>query len=297
MGTYLERLVTWADQHVQNAVRIVLIPLVAYLVIKGIDRLIRRLEKLADEGDPSTRSEREKRVETLGRILRQVVAVFVWGIAAMSILSELGISIGPIMTGAGIAGLAVGFGAQTLVKDVIAGFFVLLENQFRVRDVITTGKVTGTVEAINLRTTVLRDDQGRVHVVPNGSIDVVTNHTRDWSRAVLDVGVAYKEDVDRVFAVLREVGDGMELDPIYSRKLTGRFEYPGIQSFGDSAVVVRMQVKTQPQESWDVTRELRRRVKRTFDERGIEIPYPHLTLDLPENAERLPRRDRDGSGA
>jgi moderate conductance mechanosensitive channel len=276
----VDRLTEWGAAHVPNAFRIVLIPVAAYVTIKLLNKLVRRLEKLADDGDPATQSELEKRAATLGRILRQAIGVFVWGTAAMLVLSELGISIGPILAGAGIAGIAVGLGAQTLVKDVIGGFFILLENQFRVHDVIGVAGVSGKVEAINLRTTLLRDAEGRVHVIPNGAISVVTNYTREWSVAMLDVGVPYAEDLDRVLSVLKRVGGGIEQDPVVGRKLLQKFEYPGIETFGESAVIVRMLVRTLPQERWDVARELRARVKKAFDESGIEIPFRHVTVQL-----------------
>ena len=272
------RLQEWGVGHVSNAIRIVLIPVGAWLLTKGIGKLVKRIESLVDDGDSATQTEAEKRAATLGKISRQVTAVFVWGTAAMLVLSDLGVPIAPILTGAGILGLAVGFGAQTLVKDVITGFFILLENQFRVGDVIQTAGVSGAVEAINLRTTVLRDGEGRVHVIPNGSIAVVTNFTHGYSRAVVDVGVAYREDTDRVAAVLERVGSDMEADPAWAARLAGKFQVPGVESFGDSSVVVRVMVDTKPQERWNVLRELRRRIKKAFDEEGIEIPFPQLTL-------------------
>ncbi len=297
MQPLLDRLNEWATAHVANAFRIVLIPIAAYVTTKLLRKVVRRLEKLADDGDPTTQSELEKRAETLGRILRQVIGVFVWGTAAMLVLSELGISIGPILAGAGIAGIAVGLGAQTLVKDVIGGFFILLENQFRVHDVIAVAGVSGAVEAINLRTTVLRDAEGRVHVIPNGAISVVTNFTREWSVAVLDVGVAYAEDLDRVYSVLRRVGGDLERDPVFGKKLLQRFEYPGIETFGESAVVVRMLVRTQPQERWNVAREMRSRVKKAFDESGIAIPFPHVTIEMGKSAAAGSARVEAGESA
>jgi moderate conductance mechanosensitive channel len=280
----IDRLSEWAAAHVPNASRIVLIPIAAFVTVRILNKLIRRLERLADDGDPAIQSELEKRAATLSRILRQSVAVFVWGTAAMLVLSELGVSIGPILAGASIAGVAVGFGAQALVKDMISGFFILLENQFRVHDVIGVAGVSGTVEAINLRTTILRDQEGRVHVIPNGAIAVVTNYTREWSCAVLDVSTAYKEDTDRVLSVLRQVGEGLEKDPVLGRKLLGKFEHPGIETLGESSVVVRMTARTLPQERWNVQREMRARVKKAFDESGIEIPFRQLTVRIEEDA-------------
>jgi len=268
----------WAAAHTLNTLRVVLILALAWLVSRALLSLIRRIERVADDGDPETRTELEKRAHTISRILRQATTVLVWSVTAMLVLGELGVDLKPILAGAGILGLAVGFGAQTLVKDVITGFFILLENQIRVGDTITAAGCSGAVEAVNLRTTVLRDVDGKTHIIPNSAITVVTNATRDWSRALLDVGVAYKEDTDRCIAVLREVGSGLEGDPVFGRKLIGAFEYQGVQAFGDSAVVLRMVVKTLPQDGINVQRELRRRVKKAFDAAGIEIPFPHVKL-------------------
>ena len=203
----------------------------------------------------------------------------------MLVLAEFGVDLKPILAGAGILGLAVGFGAQTLVKDVITGFFILLENQIRVGDTVTAAGCTGVVEAVNLRTTVLRDLDGTTHIIPNSAITVVANATRDWSRAMLDVGVAYKEDTDRCEMVLREVGASLEKDPQFGKKLIGPFEYPGVVKFGDSAVVLRVIGKTQAHDGPAVVRELRRRVKHAFDKAGIELPFPHVKIV----------RDREGA--
>lgn len=274
----LDHLRSWAETHTPNALRIVLILALAWLVSRVIRSLIKRIERLADDGDPNHTSELEKRAQTISRILRQASAVLLWSVTIMLVLGELGVDLKPILAGAGILGLAVGFGAQALVKDVITGFFILLENQIRVGDTVTAAGCTGAVEAVNLRTTVLRDADGKTHIIPNSAITVVTNSTRDWSRALLDVGVAYKEDTDRCLAVLRQVGTSMENDPAFSRMLLGAFEYPGVQDLGSSAVVLRVVVKTRSQDGAVVLRELRRRVKKTFDEAGIEIPFPHIKV-------------------
>jgi small conductance mechanosensitive channel len=281
-----DRISRWTIEHVPNALRIVLILLVALALSKLFRSLISRLEHMADDDDPLTLSEREKRARTLGRILRQAVGVLVWSIAGMLVLGEIGVDLKPILAGAGIAGLAVGFGAQTLVKDLIAGFFILLENQFRVNDVIRTAGVEGMVDAMNLRTTVLRDAEGRVHVIPNGSIEVVTNLTREGCRALLDVGVAYEEDVDRCLEVLRGVGAEMVRDPVHGPMLRGPFQVLGIERLEASAVILRVWVETRPHHRWDVQREMRRRIKNAFDEAGIEIPYPQITVH------RAPERER-----
>ena len=274
----LERLALWADAHTPNAIRVALILALAWLVSRGLRSLIKRIETIADDGDPNTVTELEKRAHTISRILRQASFILVWSVTIMLVLAELGVDLKPILAGAGILGLAIGFGAQTLVKDVITGFFILLENQIRVGDVVTAAGMTGEVEAVNLRTTVLRDADGKTHIIPNSAITVVTNATRDFSRALLDVGVSYREDTDRAMMVMREVGSAMEKDPVFARKLIGSFEYPGIQAFGESAILLRMVGKTNAQDGPIVQRELRRRVKKAFDQAGIEIPSPHLRV-------------------
>ncbi len=268
----------WLQTHALIAVKIVVILVVGWLLTRVLRSVIKRIQRTADDHDPRTRSEAEKRAQTIGRVLRQASSALVWSVTIMLVLGEFGIDLKPILTGAGILGLAVGFGAQTMVKDIITGFFILFENQIRVEDTITAAGCTGVVEAVTLRTTVLRDFDGTTHIIPNSAITVVSNATRDWSRAMLDVGVAYKEDTDRCETVLREVGGALEKDPVFARMLKGPFEYPGVVKLGESAVVLRALVKTQPQDGPTVLRELRRRVKKAFDQAGIEIPFPHVKV-------------------
>jgi small conductance mechanosensitive channel len=174
--------------------------------------------------------------------------------------------------------LAVGFGAQTLVKDMISGFFILLEDQYSLGDAIETAGVSGVVEKVNLRTTILRDIHGTVHIVPNGDIRVVSNKTKEWSRAVLEIGVGYGEDPDRVIKVLEGIGVEMRDDPVYGALLLETPTVPGVEAFTDSAVVIRMMARTLPLKQWDVARELRRRIKHRFDAEKIEIPFPQRTI-------------------
>jgi len=194
------------------------------------------------------------------------------------VLGAVGVELAPLLAGAGVVGLAVSFGAQSLVKDVISGLFMLFENQFGVGDVIRIEGVSGTVEKMTLRVVVLRDVHGTVHIVPNGQITKVSNLTRSWARVVLDVGVAYKEDTDRVMAVLRDIGQQLYADESWKPLLVEPVEVPGIEMFADSAVNIRVMVKTLPLKQWDVARELRRRIKLRFDQEGIEIPFPHQTV-------------------
>jgi small conductance mechanosensitive channel len=177
-----------------------------------------------------------------------------------------------------VLGLAVSFGAQSLVKDVISGTFMLLEGQFGIGDVISVGDASGAVEKITLRTTVLRDIRGAVHIIPNGEITRVTNLTKAWSRAVLDIGVGYPEDADRVMAVMKEEADGLQADPQWGELLLDPPEVLGIETFGESAMVIRLLARTLPEKQWNVARELRRRIKKRFDAEGIELPFPHVTV-------------------
>jgi small conductance mechanosensitive channel len=193
-------------------------------------------------------------------------------------LSEFGMNIAPIITGAGIVGLAVGFGAQNLVRDVISGFFIILEDQIRVGDVANINGTGGSVEAIRLRTTILRDFYGTVHIFPNGEIKQVANLTKEFSYAVLDVGVAYKENVDEVMALLKQIGEEMADDPQFKPVILAPFEVLGVDSFGDSQITIKTRIKTLPLHQWAVGRELRRRIKNTFDQRQIEIPFPHMSV-------------------
>jgi small conductance mechanosensitive channel len=254
---------------------ILFIAFASFRVLRGIIRRI--IAREVDEADPVVKRLREQRAQTLGSLLGNFAAIVVVTITILTVLG-LFIDIGPLLASVGVLGLAVSFGAQSLVKDIISGTFMLLEGQFGIGDVVRVGDVSGLVEKITLRTTILRDVHGVVHIIPNGEITRVSNLTKTWSRAVLDVGVAYKEDVDRVIAVLREIGREFHADPEWSALLVEEPEVPGVEQLGDSAVVIRMLAKTLPLKQWNVARELRRRIKNRFDAEGIEIPYPHLTF-------------------
>ncbi len=271
--------ITWGSTH---GLRILLIALGALVAARAASAALARLEKAVGDEDPEHLSEREKRARTLTAILRKITKVTLLAVAGLIILNELGVSIGPILAAAGIGGLAVGFGAQNLVRDVISGFFMLMENQIRVGDVVTLhaggGQFAGQVEDITLRTTILRDLDGTVHVLPNGAIQAVSNRTREWSRAVLDVGVAYREDVDRVMDLLRDIGTGLAADPDFGPLILEPPEVLGIDAFGESQVTIKIMVTTKPLKQWLVARELRRRIKNRFDAEGVEIPYPHVTV-------------------
>jgi small conductance mechanosensitive channel len=196
------------------------------------------------------------------------------------ILTEVGVEIAPILAGAGIAGLAVGFGAQNLVRDVISGFFIVLENQVRIGDVAVINGTGGLVESISFRTMVLRDMSGVVHVFPNGAISTLANMTKGWSAFVLNMGIAYEQDTDEAVEVMKEVHAEMRKDPDWSSKLISDIEVFGVDDFGESSVTIKVRLKTLPIHQWSVGREYRRRLKKAFDQRGIVIPFPQRTLHI-----------------
>lgn len=275
----LDSIVHWLLTH---GVKIGLILLGAFIAYRIVKAMVLKFEKKVRTEEAVVPTELEKRAKTLARIVQTALIGVIMVIALMMIIRELGLDIGPIIAGAGILGLAIGFGAQSLVKDVISGFFILMEDQYRVGDVVEVAGIGGLVEQMSLRVTILRDLEGKVHFIPNGSISTATNMTKEWSRAVLDIGVAYKEDPDKVMNVLREVGDGMKKDPAYSSVILEPLQILGVSDFADSAVIIKVMFKTLPLKQWDVGREFRRRVKKTFDEKGIEIPFPHVTLYMGE---------------
>lgn len=222
--------------------------------------------------------EDKQRLETLGRVFRYAANVAITAVAGMLVFTELGISIAPILATAGVLGLAVGFGAQSLVKDYFSGLFLLLEDQIRYGDVVEVAGKSGVVEEVTLRYVRLRGYEGNVHFVPNGQINSVTNMTRDFSFAVVDVGVAYREDVDEVFTVIREIAAEMRTDAQFKDIILEDVDLAGVDNWADSAVAIRFRIKVSPIQQWTVKREFLRRLKAAFDARGIEIPFPHLTV-------------------
>jgi small conductance mechanosensitive channel len=221
-------------------------------------------------------------VTTLTGLLKTVALALIWGVVVVMALAQIGLDITPILAGASILGLAIGFGAQNLVRDLISGFFRVLENQVRVGDVAIINGTGGLVEAITFRTIVLRDLAGVVHVFPHGTIATLSNMTKEWSAYVIDVGVAYKEDTDRVVEVMRQVAEDMRRDPVFGEKILEPMEIFGVDNFGESEVTIKARIKTKPIEQWNVGREYRRRLKKAFDAQGIEIPFPHRSLYMGE---------------
>ncbi len=273
-------------------IRIIGIVAGAFVIVKIVNLAAAQMERLVESKD-LTLSEGQKRAKTLGKIINSAATVMVVGVSIMMILSEFGMNIAPIITGAGIAGLAIGFGAQNLVRDVISGFFLILEDQIRVGDVARINGVGGTVENIRLRTTILRDAEGTVHIFPNGEIKQVANLTKEFSYYMIDLGVAYKEDVDQVMRVLEQIGAELQKDPAYSALILEPLEVMGVDDFAGSSVTIKLRIKTLPLKQWEVGRELRRRIKNTFDRQNIEIPFPQVTVHFGETAKSLEQLLRD----
>lgn len=272
----------------RKAIALVIIWIAAWVTNRLVGKLANRIVAAADDGNDAHFSATERRSATIAGLLRSLGTVLVMVLAGLFTLN-LFISIGPILAGAGVLGLAVSFGAQSLVKDVIAGFFILLENQFAVGDTIEVVGKSGTVELMTLRIVQLRDIEGVLHTVPNGQIGAVSNKTRAWSRAVVDVGVAYDARVDLVLAVFADEARAFAEDDVWGRQLDGPPEVLGVQDLGDSAVVIRTLLKTLPGGHWAAGREFRRRMKNRLDREGIEIPFPQRTIHVrgeqsPDNA-------------
>ncbi len=269
----------------EAGLRLLLIGIVAYFGIRalrfGLARIETTLLTMRENVDKNPLAA-EKRIKTLTGLLGTIFLTLLWVIAVVMGLDQIGLDITPIIASAGIAGLAVGFGAQNLVKDVINGFFMILENQVRVGDVAVVNGTGGLVEAISFRTITLRDLSGTVHIFPNGTVTTLANMTKDWSFYVMDIGVAYKEDTDRVSAVMKEVGKELQEDPEIGPNILEPIEIMGVDNFGESEVVIKARLKTLPIQQWMVGREYRRRLKKAFDEQHIEIPFPHRTLYMGE---------------
>ncbi len=221
-----------------------------------------------------------QRVETIASVLRNVVTVAVWSIAGLVVLGELGLDLAPLLAGAGVLGVVIGFGAQQVVRDYLAGVFVLLEDQYRVGDTVDLGVATGVVEWVSLRVTRIRDVEGVVWWVPNGQPGQVGNQTQEWSRAMLDIDVAYDTDVARATEILEDVAGGLRTDEAWSAVILDDPEVWGVERLGADSVVLRLVVKTRPAQQWRVARELRIRIKAAFDDAGIEIPFPQRTVTL-----------------
>ncbi|WVN41452.1 mechanosensitive ion channel family protein [beta proteobacterium MWH-UniP1] len=265
----------WAKV-VVSMTNVFLILLISWALMSGSGRVLRTLNARMTARNPDL--EERKRIDTLIRVFRYIATVVIGAITIMLVLSEVGISIAPILATAGVAGLAVGFGAQSLVKDYFTGFVMILENQIRVGDSVEVGGKTGLVEEVTLRYVRLRDLEGAVHYVPNGVIATVTNRSREFAYAVIDVSVGYRERIEKIQAIITGVGADMQADLAFGSKLLEPVEFMGVEQWADSAVVLRCRFKVMPLEQGPVRREFLRRLKNTFDDQGIEIPFPSRTV-------------------
>ena len=261
---------------VASALRVAGILLGAILCVRTMRRGVTRLQAKVSDQESPLRS--LQRTQTLAKVASSAGIVAIWSVAVVYVVGELGFNLAPLLAGAGVIGLAVGFGAQNLVRDVVTGFFILLEDQYGVGDVIEINQTAaGTVEQFTLRLTGMRGIDGTLHFIPNGEIHLVSNRSKDWSRAVVDVGVAYKEDPDKVREVLEGVAREAEMSPL-AVSLNGQPEILGIEMLGEYEVVWRMLAETKPGKQWLVARDLKERVKVAFDEAEIEIPFPHRVM-------------------
>jgi small-conductance mechanosensitive channel len=267
----------WATNVGPSLLVIIVLAVVAIIIAKLLSKkLFSALKKTGAE------AEMQKRVDTLSSLVSYLLVSVIIIVAIIMILDQLGIKTGPILASAGVAGVAIGFGAQHLVQDIISGFFILIDDKIRIGDVVETAGHSGLVERVNLRLTVLRDLSGNVHYIRNGMIDIVMNMTKDYSRYVFDIGVAYREDVDEVISVIKEVDEDLRNDPDFKNDILNPIEILGLDQFGDSAVIIKARTTTKPIQQWRIGREFNRRLKKRFDEKNIEIPFPHVTLYMGE---------------
>ena len=293
-----ESLARFADFALARPLRIVLILVVAWILNRFVRRLVDGfVARLTDPDADLTRDRLRRftprhlqtpsappplrasaRAETIGTVLKSIASIVIYSIAVMTALAEININLGPLIAGAGIVGVALGFGAQSLVKDFLSGLFMLAEDQYGVGDVVDVGEATGTVEVVNLRTTRLRDVNGTVWHVPNGEIRRVGNMSQQWARALLDVQVAYDTDLDHAMAVVKEVADELWQEDTWKVDVLDEPEVWGVQTLAADGVTIRLVLRTQPGRQWAVSRELNRRIKARFDTEGIEIPFPQRVM-------------------
>jgi moderate conductance mechanosensitive channel len=272
--------------YADTLIRVGAVLLVALVLTRAAVWLAAMIRSRIDGGEAAS-TPRAKRAHTLAGIVRVGAVIAIWLLAAFTLLDQMGVRVGPLLAAAGVGGIALGLGAQSLVRDLIAGFFILAEHQFDVGDVIEVAGVAGRVEGVGLRTTTLRNVDGRRHVVPNGEIRISTNMTKEFSRYMVDLPMPYDEDPERVAEIARAVAERMRSEPEYRELITGPVEVLGVDDFADSAVTLKLYLETEPGQQWTVGREYRRRLKLALEEEGIGIPYPHRTVIL---------RSEDGAG-
>jgi small conductance mechanosensitive channel len=273
------------DVLLTHSLKAAIIIVVALVVVRAASVVIARLEHRLGQAQGERDLEWRRRASTLGGILTRLVTVTVWFLAALMLLREASIDVVPILTGAGIAGLAIGFGAQNLVRDVISGFFMILEDQVRVGDLARINGVTGAIEQVNLRTIVMRDGEGAVHVFPNGTVTALANLSKQFANAIVDLRVAYSENLDTVFAVIRDAGKSMEDDRAWAPLLLSSIDIVGVESIADGFALVRAKFKTEPLNQGAVANELRRRLMTRLAARGVSpyVPPPAAVPSRPAN--------------
>jgi moderate conductance mechanosensitive channel len=279
--TFLPKLIDIGVDFAKASLRIVLIIIAAYVGLRLLRLAFNRLETLLIRAAATAEvipGAATKRIRTVMSVMWTIVVGLVWFVAVLTTLGQMGVNVTPVLAGAGIVGLAIGFGAQNLVKDLVNGFFLILENQVRVGDVAIINGTGGLVEAISFRTIVLRDEAAVVHVFPNGAVTTLSNMTKDWSAYVINVNVAYKEDPDRVVDVMRRVAEEMYAEPKYRSAMLEPIEIFGVDGFTELAFTIKARLKTQPLQQFTIGREYRRRLKKAFDAEGIEMPLSQRML-------------------
>jgi moderate conductance mechanosensitive channel len=284
MDNFNEQILTWLREHGLIILLILAVSVVVYYLLGVTTKaLSRRIQALDDEDD----SEMDRRTRTIFRVIHSTGAVIIVTTAILMVLTELGVAITPVLASVGFVGLALGLGAQTLVKDMIAGLFILIEDQYTVGDVAEIGGITGTVEHMTLRATELRDLYGTVHIIPNGEIRIVANKSRDWSRAIVDVSVTYDEDVDTAVQTLQEIGEAMAKDETMAVLLQEPMTVTGVEGLEDWAVRLRIMVKTLPNAQWEVQRYLRRQIRIIFAEKGLELAFPRQDIMIVSDSKKV----------
>ena len=277
MTEELTRIQEWLLVHGLRVLLILLLSIVAYFLLGKLTRIIAKRIKALDEVDGSSL---DRRTDTISTILHRTGAVVIVATAVITILQEIGVPIAPMLASVGAVGLALSLGAQTLVKDVISGLFILGENQYTIGEVVSINNITGTVEEMSLRATALRDASGALHIIPNGEVRIVSNRTRDWSRAIVDVSITYEADVDRALTALQAIGAALADDETIAPLLLEPAEVTGVEELADWSVRLRLMVKTQPNQHWAVQRHLRRVIHRSFAEQGIDLAFPRQEVAL-----------------
>ena len=273
---FVDSIIPWLLNH---GIRIVFIAVFAYILIRILNKFIERAVRIAVVADSQISPDSEKkREETLIHIFKFTIKVVIWIIAGLMILEEFGVQIAPILAAAGIVGIAFGFGGQYLIKDIISGLFIILENQYRIGDIVAFDKFSGLVENITLRKTTLRDMDGTVHHIPHGEVKTVSNYSKDFSRINLNVGIAYNSDLEKVIRLVNRVGQELFNDDNFKEMLVTPPQFLRVDNLEDSSVVIKIVADTKPLKQWELTGELRKRLLIAFNKEGIEIPFPQRVV-------------------